>query len=299
MLAALSLAVLFLSQYIPPLQLLGSFLLPVPVVLVSMRRGGGTGVMTVVTVCLLSSLFFGILQGVSLFLILMSGGVLLGFLIRKKVSPTGAVLGSGVGVLLATLATVLLFNLFLKQDLLKMTREGMRESQEMTLKISSSLNLPREEILKQQEMGKRMEKLFAIIVPGMIVASAAMIAFVNFLVSRVILLRLGYQMESFPPFSCWRAPWPVAVIWLSGGILCSSQVALLRDSGTNIFFLGGLWFLIQGGAVAWYFLLRHFQSRLARGALLWLALTVFGNFVSLLGAVDSWMNLRKLSRKAV
>jgi len=118
-------------------------------------------------------------------------------------------------------------------------------------------------------------------------------------VARRMLRRRTPRPEPLPPFQMWRFPWYVVFGFLLGQgamLLHSLGVPLgaAEDVGRNLHVFFSNVYLVQGLAVIYYFLTR----RSLPGALRLAAVVVAGIWLSLfvvwLGALDVWLNFRRL-----
>lgn len=225
--------------------ILGIFL-PIPLVLVYVRYGGRTALLTAVVSALLTAMFKG---PVNAFLITVPGGILpglaFGYGFRHKLKP----------LVIGMLAVAIFFGSFAAeyvvyraailggQDPLEaalQTTEGqaLMEKNLRAVELMTTAQPPRtesEKALQEQqlawigEMRTNPIGIFWAILPTGLFLMGAMMSWINYVLCRVVLPRFGHEVPRPSPFSQFRVPmWLLVVFLVSNyGVLLYAGASLV------------------------------------------------------------------------
>jgi len=305
------------TRYVPVIGLATAFLVPLPLIVLTVRRGLPPAV--------LAAAVAGIIAGT------LSGSLLLGVGILVTVAPLALTVGLGarrgwtaariLGAAFLVTAVSMVINLGLilafsgvsPLDEMNTLVESMRQGQEASLALYRRLgiNPPGAE-----EANRQMAQLFALmpkLLPTLLLLGALVSAWLNFQVARPIMGRLGHPLPALPPARTWRIPgfvlWllPLAFVLVALGerqvvtlsdrlrsTLPRPPVVLPPELGLNVMFLVQTTFAVQGVLVTWVLLGRYTVPAIR---ILLLAFFLFNPFFSMLililGLADSAFPLRE------
>jgi Predicted membrane protein len=155
-----------------------------------------------------------------------------------------------------------------------------------------------------EPMRQQFEATFRIIpqvFPALLSIAAAIDCLSSYIVSRLILVRLGRGvLPPLPPFGEWRFPrnifWALlvsALLPFLGGT--GSWASTFSRVGINLRLLVSLLFMIQGMSVTWAILGRtRVSGKVTRGLIIFVAVLVpiLSYFLIIIGLVDIWWDLR-------
>jgi uncharacterized protein YybS (DUF2232 family) len=159
----------------------------------------------------------------------------------------------------------------------------------------------KEEELQQMTttMGAVME-LLKIILPAGFALAAVVTAYLNFTVAKIVLKKLGYYVEPFPPFREWQMP-KIALYTFVVAVLCmywghSREITWLYTVGVNVQMISMIFLIVQGLALFYYLADKYKLSRLIRGIILFLVFTngIMLQVIIFAGAFDMAMNYRQM-----
>ncbi len=298
LLAAVTAVLVLAGFYLPVVGGLIIFLWPVPVVVVYLRHGLRTALMTVLVAGVAVGLFVGPLQAIGLVANFGLMGLALGVGFARQRSPlvalvmaTGAFVVSGaisllMGVLVAGIAP---------SELWAQVEAGMRGA----LDVYRSLGLGAEQLAKMESFMDRMLEGMRLMLPAGIVGGALFSAFINFEVARLVLRRLGWTIQPIPPFAAWRIPRAMLVVLLLGvGCVAAGDWQgrqALYVAGVNLQVLAQMAYAVGGLSLAYYYLQRWGVQKAFR--ILILAYVCFvpllAQLASLAGMADSLLDFRQ------
>lgn len=300
--AALTVVLGLMGLYLPPLLFVTSLLMPLPLAVLVRRRDLRLGLMALVVASALMFILFGRPLTV-LMLVLQSGplGLLLGLLFKNRVPAGPGIIASSVVAAAMTVLTFLIafwitgINPFA-------VGEEMRRTMEQAMEWYRQSGWVDESALREMEASaEQLVRLVALLLPANLVIWSIISAYITYALTRLVFIRIGYEVTPLPTFSQWRFPW--YIIW--GGIaglaltLLGDQfkVAALNAAGKNILYVMGFLHFILGLSVATYFIKNW---KIAKGlkylivalvALYWpFALSV----ILTMGVMDPIMNVRRL-----
>lgn len=138
------------------------------------------------------------------------------------------------------------------------------------------------------------EALLQRLLPGLLVTNMALVAWLNVVLSRQLIVLLGWGAPE-PPLAHWAAPEWLIFVLLGAGFLLLVPVAGARFLGLNLLMVVALLYFCQGVAVAATWFHRLGLPRLLRmiGYPL-LFLNPFFFVIITLGLLDLWLDFRRL-----
>jgi uncharacterized protein YybS (DUF2232 family) len=300
LLSSITVILSFFSMYVPGVGLLADLVLPVPVIILGMKHGLKISLLSVVVSGAVIAAFSGPIRAVTGVLSFGLVGMGMGWALKRKYSPfkvfavgAAASLVSNIALFLLSLA-IMGINPFLQEI------EIYRESLNSAAKIYSRMGVNPETVKPALEMYGKILDLMPLLIPAMLILASVSSSFLSFHVSKMVLRRLGYGMEDFPPFWQWRMPSYTLFLFLLGQISTLMETywpaGILKQIGLNLQMLFTFAFFIQGLAVLAFFLGKYNVSKVLR---VLIVLFLFSNplmaqLVFLLGMIDTVFNFRRL-----
>ncbi|MBN1334281.1 MAG: YybS family protein [Synergistales bacterium] len=298
--------VLFLASYFLPVVGIGfSLLCPAPLVVLGMRHDLQKATLGLVVASILILLILGPVGALFFFLGFGVLGVGLGYLARKMDSGVEIIL---YGILISLGSKLLLMILASR---LTGVNPFSLDPGEMQQIVDRIFLFYEEKGLGGQNLSEVREQLYnslrmiPLIFPALLSVASAVDCYLSYVVSRVILKRVGSStLPPLPSFSVWR--FPRSIFW---ALLVSVLLTIIGARGgtwniwlkigTNLRLLVNMVFLLQGLSLAWWFLSLKKVHSLIRGSMI--VLVLFIPFMSqvalLLGIIDMWFDLRHRIRR--
>jgi uncharacterized protein YybS (DUF2232 family) len=298
MLAAITVLLSLLGAYIFPYIF---FIVPVPLTILVYRHGLRQGIVVAVATSLLAGLVIHVFTTLILLLVLGLVGIAIGVALREGLSASRVMLIGSIAAVIAYVLLVVFSQALFEVNILDMMVESFELSIEQVTALYQRMGMAPEQLEETRAMLFDMIELMKIVLPVTLLLSAIALAFVNFLLSRLILQRLGSTVSWFPPFAYWRFPWYLAWGYILGmglPLLFHQGPMMVLASNLQIFFT--YVFLIQGLAIIWFFFEKHKIHRLGRTLFLILVFfprTAFSLFVIWGGVLDTWFDFRKIENQ--
>ena len=305
-LAAMAAILGLAALYLPVLGVLAGALWTIPIIVLILRFELNTGIMALTVALAIIGMTAGPAGALSLGL---RGGftaLILGYAFRQQWSPGLTVLSGGVVTVLGTAVLLVVSFAVMGGPLLDTAELERMVDETMELYRQYGLLDPllqqgtsEEEVARQvrQAMGLAMS-----LIPGMMFISSLSAAGLTYLLARLTLKRLGYQVRPLPAFRYWQVPWYTAwglilglALLLAGDYLGFKPVLLM---GQNIVYIYLPLLLVNGLAVVTYYYYKWNLNPAVKAiglALLVINLPVTVIFLIILGAFDPLFNYRKLS----
>lgn len=292
--------------YLPLAQFVVFFVWTVPTVLVIVRHGMVTGLVSLAAATLLIFMLSGPVNAVMTAIQIGSLAIVYGYAFRHGWKAGAALLAGTVIMMGSTLLLYYIMFLVTGFNNLDIAAQ-LQEAIEPTMQMYKDLGFINPERGLSEEVAREMMQAyihaFTYFFPGLFALSGASAAMLSFFASRKILQRFNIKINSLPPFTLWRLPW--WIVWgLIAGLGCNVagmhwKMELLSKIGSNIITIYVFVFFILGLSTATFFLRKYMGNEMIYRVLLLLcifflmpySLVIFAIF----GLLDSIFNYRRLS----
>ncbi|QTN01172.1 DUF2232 domain-containing protein [Sediminibacillus dalangtanensis] len=295
--AVLYLLLMFLTLFIPIIEILTLFILPVPVIVFAARFGGKRAAGLFVLLALASSLF---LTHYSLPLVLLTGigGLMTGIAIHQRLTAyetwARGTVGFVIGLLLTFLAVQGLFQINIVQEMNQAINDSIAQSQEMLKDLGMTFN--------QENVDTLLEQMRQIVnlLPVILVVMALVLGLISQWIGYRVIGWLDKDKTTlrFPPFRQFRLP--VGLVWIYFAALVVTWVSGDPDSiwhigAVNVTNLAGLLVALQGLSFVFFYVNQKGMS--VAVPIIVIVLTVLFPFIGLyllriLGIIDLGFSLR-------
>lgn len=304
LLASLTVVLALVVNMIPPLSLL-AVAVPVPLVVALVRRGPRTALLVGVVATVLLMLFLQPLGGLVAGLSASISAFGIGIGIARR-WPVEQVLMVGSAAALVVLVGGLwvygaIAGLSLGEGLMGILQETLVISQEISEGLGGALGADPESAGLPVFDADAMAETFRLLVPALLAAGAVGHTFIGYTITGTVLRRIGHPAPRVPAFSRWQLPLSAVYAYIivrvgfmlvsEGGAVTEGFPAVLL----NLEILLRLAFIVQGLAVAWFFLMRWRVNKvLAVAALIFGAAGALTQYlIFLLGLVEPLLRVRE------
>lgn len=292
----------YYSQYLGIIALIW----PVPVIIVGYRNGLKASILSAMSAGLIVSLLTHPFVGAGLLLGFGLPGILMGYMINRKVNPHIIVLFCGM---VLSLTMVGEFILSLKAaginaaEFFTGIEEAVREQLDFVLNMYRQFGLAEKELQQMSEvLGKTVDTM-KLILPSSLMVSGLFFSFIDYRLTRVILKRIGHVIPDIEEFSKWRLKSPYTFILLGlmilTGVISYYGISFLTAVAMNVSTVIMLIFTIMGVSVLVYYSKvygdRQGIPKALRIALIVFITLAFMQLMAFVGIFDMVFNLRKLS----
>ncbi|HHY34741.1 MAG TPA: DUF2232 domain-containing protein [Firmicutes bacterium] len=308
-LAALAVVIILLAEYAPVIGIGAAFLGPVPVAVVVSRHGLKWGVLSAVVATLISMAFLNPIVALGAGLVLVLGGLSLGYGIMKKLDAQktlllmtiAAIFIAAVNVLLSVIALGLAPEALLRQATESMV-SGMEQGAQLAAKLTGKPFDAAEWTSTRQAMITSLSETLRQTIVGLLVTAAAIHAYLNYTVSGAVLRRFGVPVNELPPFSRWIfPPWFGLLFFLASTVPAAfaNQLAaypLIRAVVMNLIAGTSFFMLFEGLSLLAYYLK---EAKMPGFLIVFLSIYIvtspsFSFVAQLCGALDAMMDLRRI-----
>lgn len=290
--AAIVTILLLLTLYVPLVNSIVMWALPLPFVVFTYRRGLKAG-----TILLFVSSILGFILGGGLLALIPAfmfgtAGMVLGEIHRRGLSGFAGLLGTSLAYIVHILLIFVGMTMLVGQNPMQLAADLTREQMDFVERTLGGMGEGNTELIN--------ESLDALLylAPVVIVGSALMLAIVTVLLSYVVLKRLGHDVNKLPPFRKWA--FPKSFLWYYLVVLIVALIGV--EEGTTLFtivqnliMLLGFVLTIQGFAFIFYYC--HYKKvPIALPIIIVVAsfiLLPFMEIIRIIGIIDLGFELRK------
>lgn len=254
-----SVAIVFaaISLYFPILGTFANIVWPVPIILLGVRHGLKWSFLCLVIAGILIAIIISPLQSFGLVVGLGFIGVTLGWALHGGKSAIQAIAFGSVASLLSKIVVVVFSFFVMGVDLVNFSPENIKLMIEEAISFYRSIGVSEEMIGQIHQQLTVVLSMAQVLLPVGFVFGSVLDTFINFLVAKAILKRLGTSVPDITPFKNWIMPNIILLLYgLSLLIINFNQkmpTSVWYQVGINVNFLVGMPLMIQGVSIFWYF----------------------------------------------
>lgn len=301
LIAALLVILMIGSYYMPFLSTLFYIIMPLPVIILMIRNTLPNAVVVVVVSTLISAAAITIIGAVTNGLLALFVGIPLGFGLKHKYEPLKCIGIGGLGALLAHIIIFVIIQFFMGISPVEQIQEMFNISSAMQSEMNSLMsNLNNESLnasLEETEaILSNMAYYVQLILPAAVILFSMVYSAINYLFVRPVLSRLRISVPPLGTFDNFRYPKHMG---FGGGfmLVMAYFVAALNILDpqlilANFVYLFSMVFLVQGLALAYYYLKRLMPRGFAIACVVFLLLSQFSYYIALIGFIDVIIDFR-------
>jgi uncharacterized protein YybS (DUF2232 family) len=298
LLAALGVALVLATAYLPLLGTVAVLAWPLPTVAAYVRHGPRTAVLVAAVAGLLLALLQGPPVGLGAAVFMAALGCSLGWGIAggRDAQLTVALAAlAAVGVMAFSFATSLLF---FRENVFAELLAALGTAIDQAGALYARAGLPPAQVAAIRQALDGMRTMILQVWPVGLALGAVLLGLGCYLAAAALLRRLGRTAPPLPAFASWRAPWPAIGGWLAGAVLLLLRGApgWLHLVGLNLYYGFSLLFLVDGLALL-YAVLRHVRASRGLAVAVCALAALNGLFYTLLvwaGLFDALFGYRRL-----
>lgn len=257
-------------------------------------------VVTVAIIAIIESINIGIFFAIGF----IPFTVIISILIKKRERNLKIIGYSAMSIFLSALVIMVLAKV-MGIDVVKTIENIFREPVDMQLEVLKNMGLSNYEFFTRKELLEDRYKYILLILPSTFLILSAIVSYINYMLSGIILDKLGIKLVNMPKLSRFSLPnniifgviLMVGVTFLSGSLGFSYYETVF----VNISVIIMLGFFLQGLAVADYFL-NKLKFKPIFKILIYASFILTQAFTSILtivGLIDIIFDIRKIKRKKV
>lgn len=182
-------------------------------------------------------------------------------------------------------------------------KDAFNEGLSMQIKMLEEYGLTDFEIFQIKSTLQENFKIFLNIIPSMMIIASFIVSYINYLISSLILGKLGYGVVFIPRFSRFKLPrniiLGISIMILT--IILLSNLEILNSHAVirNLYVLGFLAFFLQGLSVIDYKLIEKNIGPILRFLLIAVTITLssfIGGIIAIIGVLDVIFDFRKFRK---
>ena len=301
-LSAVAILFALISVYIPFIGAFINLIWPVPIILLGVRHGYKWSMMATAVAGILIAILVHPLHAVAVAIGFGMTGIVLGHCFRKQLSPVYTVFFGSIASLTAKIIVLSISAVMLGINPLADHAEAMGKAVEQAINVYRGFGMKEAELNQMAESMKGMLEMMKLILPAGFALASVVDTYLNFLVARAVLRKLGHQYAAFPIFRTWSFSPVLLYAFVSSMVMLywgkSREIEMLATAGINLQVVSSLLLMVQGMAVAMFYANRHDVPRIIIGIFVFMVFT--NNFIMQIvvftGAFDIVFDFRRLRR---
>lgn len=299
--AAIAIVMALIIMYVPVLGVFVNFLWPLPIVICGCRHGLKWSIMTLLVATIIIAMLMSPINAFFLAAIFGLLGLILGECMRRHLSPMKLMLYGSVGGIIALVLNIVLSFLVLGIDPINMMFTSFDESLVQLAEYYREHGMSEADIKTSIDSYKEMFRMMRIIMPGAFFLCAPVMAFVNYIAAKKILVKLGESFENFPDFVLLKVPkwvlWPYCISLLAVTYFYQTdQSSWMYNVSVNMQTVCSFVLVFQGIVLLYWFVDTRKKPRWWAniGMLLLFAIPIFSQIMVYVGAFDLVFDFRKI-----
>lgn len=300
LLAAINIILSIMAIYMPILGTFATLIWPVPIVILGIRHGLRTSILSTVVAGIFVAILSGPFQAVTIVVSFGLVGIAIGWAIKKNLSPFKVLGVGGAASLVSKVALVFISMLMMGINPLTEEITVLKESLSLAGSFYQKMGVDPQTVENTIESFTRNLDLLPLVIPGIFIMASALDAFLTYIVTKAVLARMGQKLEDFTPFWLWRFPDYTVAFFLLGNLLVLLEtywpVGVLKAVGLNLALVFGFAFFVQGFSLLAFFLGKYNVGKPLRLLIVFFVLfnPLFLQILFFAGLFDILFNFRKI-----
>jgi uncharacterized protein YybS (DUF2232 family) len=299
-LAAVAIVFALISAYLPIVGPFVNLIWPVPIILLGVRHGYKWSIMATAVAGILIAMLVHPLQAIGVVVGFGLIGIVLGHSFRANYSPAKTMVWGALASLLSKAAVLGIGALVMGVNPFDLQSDAMGQAISQALEVYRSFGMKEEDLAQMAQNMQALIDLMKVILPAGFAMAAVVDTYLNFIIAKAVLKKLGHSVTGFPPFKHWNLPYQIVYLFACALLLLywgqSREILLMKQVGMNLQVLTSMLLLVQGLALFYYLADKYNLSRFTRGIILFLIFTngLFTQVLIFGGAFDMAVDYRKL-----
>lgn len=300
LLAAINIILSIMAIYMPILGTFATLIWPVPIVILGIRHGLKTSILSTVVAGIFVAILSGPFQAVSIVISFGLVGIAMGWAINKNLSPFKVLSIGGAASLISKVALIFITMLMIGINPLTEEINLLKESLSVAGSFYEKMGMDPQTVETTIESFTRSLEFLPLVIPGIFIMASALDTFLTYIVTKAVLSRMGQKLEDLTPFWLWRFPDFTVALFLFGNLLVLLEtywpVGVLKSIGMNLTLVFGFAFFIQGFSLLAFFLGKYDLAKPLRLLIVFFILfnPLFLYLIFFAGLFDILFNFRKI-----
>lgn len=277
-------------------------LYPVLFIILGVRHGIHYSIIGLIFSTFSVGLMTDIISGVLIFFIFTPLSISLSYTIRKRRSSYEVLIISTLIFLVSILFLISIMKDMTGISIINELEEFFTQTINYQVEILKDTGLSNYEVLRMKDILENALDYILLIMPSIVMIFSLITAYLNYLISTLLLRKLGYGIVSVPKFSKFKLPnnalLGTGIMFLGVFIIKSLKLFYYETILINMTVLTSFVFFIQGLSVIDYKLIGKKLGPILRIfiILLFIILLPFGWIISFVGVLDVIMDFRKIRK---
>ncbi len=284
-------------------------IIPAPFIVLGIRIGIKYNILSIIVSSIIIGILNDIYTGLFILVVFMPLSIVLTYLLKNKKTSHEILVISMIVSLISFLIVVKLTVKMpetsvinqISKNIIQSFRMQVSELKDLTKEKINNMDLSNYEKYIIESLFKNTFDYLFIITPSIMIICSLFISYLNFLISSIVLRKMGYKIFSVPRFSYFKLPGNVLlgmiIIFIGTSLLKNFEIFNYETIFINITILATFMFFLQGLAVVFYLLnkgrlIKIFSILLVVVAII--LITPLGGFISMLGLLDGIFNFRRI-----
>lgn len=299
LMAVMVFIIMMVVALVPGLGSFGSFILPVPITILYLRYDKKLALSCIIVSSILIGIFYNPIMALASAVYYGLIGLVLGYTVKNKKSSNVTFLFLFLSNLIGNLINLGLYiYIFMGINLNKVLQpmiDSFRDSAELMEKmgLNNEQNKQVIDAMKSIDM-----KMIMVMIPAAFILASLLNSFLNYVITKSILRRFKWEMESLPPFTHWYMDNRIGAFL----IVCSCLGIILSSKAidTNQYILNTAYSVLvmlltlQGISILAFFL--KFKAKMQKGFIIaiciFMGFSQLNRFLFLMGLIDLIMDIR-------
>ncbi|CAB1255491.1 conserved membrane hypothetical protein [Clostridiaceae bacterium BL-3] len=302
---ALIVVIMLINIYVPIFFIFVNFILPIPITVLYIRQDYKIALISVIASDILISMFYNPIAALSLIVLIGLTGMTLGYCIKNKKKFGTTIIFLSISMAVGIIFYFAVHIMLISKEGIYGFVNGMLENFKQSMNLSKSMyekaGVSSNQFASMESMLKVLTPEYVMrLIPAGIIIISFILSYLNYIITRAILIKLKYQVNGIKPLNQWymntRLGTLVGLILVSGILFDRENMAIGQYMITSSEIILQLIFLIDGLALLTYYLMKKFRisKKIVAIIIVFAALSSLSLFCVLAGFIDMIFDFRKL-----
>ncbi len=276
------------------------FLFPVPVIILSKRRGYKYSALTAVSASLIIMILLGLPVGFLYLFMYTPIAVVMSYLIDKDKKPSAVLLGGAAIMLISLIFVLFVADIVTGVDFAKEITSTIESSIEMQKNIMSTMGANEEQLNLMMNTYNNLAETIVLLLPVMLMTISLLMAYINYIVAQKLALRFKVAITPLKDLAFFHLPRNfmigIAFLMILSYVFSRLQLYNIDVVLINIVMLGRIALILQGLALTKFYMIKYRINNFLRVLVFILIIfnSIVANVVTMLALADLLLDFRKL-----
>ena len=279
-----------------------TFLYPIPFIVLGVKYGISYNIFSLIVSTLSLGLIVDKTSGIFILLAFAPLSVALNYTLKKGKKHFEVITISTLVTLASFLLLINIMTDMTGVSIIIQMEEFFTNTLNIQIEALKDMELSSYEVLKIKDELENAFDYVLLIIPSIVMIFSLVTAYLNYLISTLILRKLGYGIVSIPKFSKFKLPNNIligtGIMFLGAFIIKSLELFYYETILLNITALASFMFFIQGLSVVDHSLIENKVKKIPRILMILFFIIVLplAGIISFIGVIDSIVDFRKLRK---